>query len=108
VAQRELKNSFMLLPWASSPQVTFYNGFGLLKNQVRNLPGAGADRDTYWHDGSIDGAMCQDGLVNAPDSDDLLFTIVVCQNARGARGTESPRLNDLFSEFFFTLLPPPR
>lgn len=107
-AQRELKNSFVPLSWISTPQVTYFTGFGLLKNEVRNLAGT-PDRDAYWHNGSIVGAMCDDTLVNAPDSSNVLFTFVVCQNVRPITGTfDFPNIDNLSGQLFFTLLPQSR
>lgn len=102
-AHSELMNSFVPLSWMSNPYVTYFTGFGLLKNQVRNIPTT-PDRDAYWHNGSIVGAMCDDALVNAPDSNNLLFSFVVCQNARGIV-FNYPMIDNLSGQFFFTLLP---
>lgn len=104
-AQQELKNSFVPLSWLTAPQVTYFTGFGLLKNEVRNRPGS-PDRDAYWHNGSIVGAMCDDTLVNAPDTSNLLFTFVVCQNVRPITGAfDFPNIDSLSGQLFFTLLP---
>jgi CubicO group peptidase (beta-lactamase class C family) len=103
VAQRELNNSFVQVPdYSAPPQVTFLNGFGLTKLQLRGIPGT-ADSDEIFHPGAFFGAFCWDEIIYAPDSNILRGTVVVCQNSFL---NTFPLIPDLAAEFAAVLNSP--
>jgi CubicO group peptidase (beta-lactamase class C family) len=80
-AQRELDRSYVMLPDISSPEVVQLNGFGLAKQRVRGhseFP----DSDVYFHEGSLPGIRCSNGVVKRPHGNGAAITGVICANMR--------------------------
>jgi CubicO group peptidase (beta-lactamase class C family) len=101
-AQRELDNSYVLIPELSYPQYAFLNGFGLVKQKLRGYPGY-PDVDWFEHDGSLPGVLCTNGVLFAPDSNVFLGAGVMCENANR---NAYPPLFSLFDEFLTEMIPP--
>lgn len=78
--QAELDHSYVLVPELSNDVVKLFNGFGLLKFELRGFPGIG-DTDIYLHNGSLPGVLCQNAVVRAPGSHVTIATGVICQNS---------------------------
>ena len=82
-AQAELENSFITLPDLSSPPaIATSNGFGLVKQAVRGLPGV-RDLDLYSHNGSLPGVRCENAVIRRPDPSIAPVTGAFCQNSNG-------------------------
>jgi CubicO group peptidase (beta-lactamase class C family) len=99
-AQSELNNSFILVPELSPPQQLFYNGYGLVKVKLRDIPGF-PNIDVLYHDGSLPGVLCFNSVARAPDSEQNLTTGVVCQNSNSLA---YPDQFDLFFEILDKIL----
>lgn len=95
VAKEELDHSYVLIPEYSNDVVSIFNGFGLVKTQLRGFPGLG-DIDFYDHNGVLNGVLCQNAIVRAPESQRTLATGVICQNSLG---NAYPDQFDLLLEF---------
>lgn len=94
-AQKELDESYLLIPDYSFPEGTTANGFGLIKSELRGYPGIG-DVDVYNHNGALPGILCEDAVLRAPGSKRTWATGVICQNSRI---NAYPDQGDLFVEF---------
>ena len=82
-AQAALDTSYIFLPDLSSPPViATFNGFGLVKQAVRGLPGV-RDQDLYVHNGSLPGARCENAVIRRPDPSIAPVTGAFCQNSNG-------------------------
>jgi hypothetical protein len=78
--QSELDHSYVLIPEMSNDVVRTFNGFGLLKFELRGFPGLG-EVDIYLHNGSLPGVLCQNAVVHAAGSTETVATGVICQNS---------------------------
>jgi hypothetical protein len=82
-AQTALDNSYIFLPDLSNlPVIATSNGFGLVKQAVRGLPGV-QDLDIYAHNGSLPGARCENAVIRRPDPSIAPVTGAFCQNSNG-------------------------
>jgi Beta-lactamase len=82
-AQAALDNSYILLPDLSNPPViATFNGFGLVKQAVRGLPGV-RDLDLYAHNGSLPGVRCENAVIRRADPGIAPVTGAFCQNSNG-------------------------
>jgi hypothetical protein len=95
-AQAALDTSYIFRPDLSSPPViATFNGFGLVKQAVRGLPGV-RDLDLYAHNGSLPGAPCEKAAIRRPDPGIVPVTGAFCQNSNGLT---SPDPSALLFEF---------
>lgn len=94
-AQQEFDESFVLIPDLSSPGFSVLNGFGIIKFELRGFPGLG-DLDIYQHAGALPGILCEDAVVRAPGSQQVLATGVICQNSNA---NAYPHQSDLLLQF---------
>jgi CubicO group peptidase (beta-lactamase class C family) len=82
-AQAALDDSYIPLPDLSNPPViATFNGFGLVKQTVRGLPGV-RDLDIYSHNGSLPGVRCENAVIRRTDPGIAPVTGAFCQNANG-------------------------
>ena len=82
-AQTALDNSYIFLPDLSNlPVIATSNGFGLVKQAVRGLPGV-QNLDIYAHNGSLPGARCENAVIRRPDPSIAPVTGAFCQNSNG-------------------------
>nr|ART36308.1 C587 [uncultured bacterium] len=86
-AQSELVQSFVEIPDLSFPEQSLSNGFGILKVQLREVPGL-PSVDILTHGGALPGVRCENAVLRLPDSNTILATGVICQNS--AFGASDP------------------
>jgi len=82
-AQAELDNSYLPLPDQDIPPfVTTFNGFGLIKQVVRDLPGV-QDLDFYSHNGNLPSGRCENAVIRRPEPEIAPVTGTFCTNSGG-------------------------
>jgi hypothetical protein len=82
-AQAALDNSYIFLADQSIlPIVTTFNGFGLIKQVVRGLPGV-RDLDFYSHNGILPGGRCENAVIRRPEGGIAPVTGTFCKNSDG-------------------------
>jgi CubicO group peptidase (beta-lactamase class C family) len=82
-AQAALDNSYIFLPDLSNlPIIATFNGFGLVKQTVRGLPGV-RDMDLYTHNGSLPGTRCENAVIRLTDPSIAPVTGAFCKNSSG-------------------------
>jgi len=104
-AQTEFDNSFIFVPDVSAPPViTNYNGFGLIKQVVRGLPGS-VDLDFYTHNGNLPGSRCENGVIRRPDPAIAPVTGAFCKNSTGLAFPDTSELLFAFIDMITTANP---
>ena len=82
-AQAELDNSYLHVPDQDIPPfVTTLNGFGLVKQVVRGLPGV-HDLDYYSHNGLLPSGLCENAVVRRQEPGIAPVTGAFCTNSGG-------------------------